>query len=82
MLGFSLLHGPHQEAQKSIKTTLPLNDESLMFLSLIFLKSSSGAMFPMFNPTKVDGVTCAFKGPKKIKKYRIKNVKTLIYINS
>ena len=78
MLGFSLLHVPHQEAQKSIKTTFPLNYESLMFLSLTFLKSNSGAMFPIFNPTKVDDVTCASNEPKGIKKYRIKNVKNLI----
>jgi hypothetical protein len=35
-------------------------------------------MFPIFNPTKVDDVTCASKEPTGIKKYRIKNVKTLI----
>ena len=50
MFGFSLLHGPHHDAQKSINTTFPLSDDNFIFFPLGSLKSNSGAVFPMFNP--------------------------------
>ena len=53
--GFSLLHGPHQEAQKSIKTILPFKDDSLMLSPFGSLNSSSGAVLPILSPT----ISCA-----------------------
>jgi len=48
--GFSLLQGPHQLAQKSIRTILPFNSESFNISPFGFSYESSGALSPMFNP--------------------------------
>src|SRR4249919_1626970 len=45
-LGFSLLHGPHQLAQKSTSTYLPRNELSLTVLPSVSGKEISGAVFP------------------------------------
>ena len=51
MFGFSRRHGPHQLAQKSIKTNFPLSEDNLIKTPFGFLKTSSGAVFPKFRPT-------------------------------
>ena len=49
-MGFSLLQGPHQDAQKSIKTIFPFREDNFIFFSFGSLNSSSGAIFPISNP--------------------------------
>src|SRR5476651_2709937 len=44
--GFSCLQGPHQDAQKSTKTYLPLNDDRLIILPLVSASANSGAIAP------------------------------------
>src|SRR5438874_8218456 len=44
--GISILHGPHHVAQKSSRTTLPLNDDS--FTSLLFRSFSVKFRFAGF----------------------------------
>src|SRR6188472_1916854 len=48
-LGFSLLHGPHQLAQKSTSTYLPRKELSFTVLSSVSRKEISGAGFPTHN---------------------------------
>ena len=52
-LGFSRLHGPHHDAQKSISTTFPFSEESLITLSLGSLSAISGARSPILRPSLV-----------------------------
>src|SRR5678810_598206 len=47
--GFSLLHGPHQLAQKSTSTYLPRNELSVTVLPSVSGKEISGAGFPTLN---------------------------------
>ena len=41
MFGFSRRHGPHQLAQKSIKTNFPLSEDNLIKTPFGFLKSTN-----------------------------------------
>lgn len=54
--GFSILQGPHQDAQKSIKTIFPLKEESGSALPSAVFNLISGARFPISVPT---GSCCA-----------------------
>src|SRR3569833_2231335 len=45
--GFSWRHGPHQDAQKSSSTYLPLNEENLTGFPSVSVCSKSGASAPM-----------------------------------
>ena len=48
--GFSLLHGPHHEAQKSIKTNCPFKEESFISFPSGLLNANSGALTPIAGP--------------------------------
>ena len=70
MFGFSRRHGPHQLAQKSIKTNFPLSEDNLIKTPFGFLKTSSGAVFPKFRPItsnpNIDSYTFQMYVPKNI----------------
>ena len=46
--GFSLLQGPHQDAQKSIMTYFPRREDNFKISSLGLLYAYSGALSPIF----------------------------------
>src|SRR5258705_4849265 len=50
-LGFSRLHGPHHDAQKSINTTFPLSEDNLTIVLSGLGSTISGARSPTFSPT-------------------------------
>ena len=51
-LGFSALHGPHHEAQKSMIVTFPNDSFKVIILPSGFLAENSGALLPILTDVK------------------------------